>query len=152
MDRSEWLFLLTSIWRRMNSITAADDAAIRESPFGEWLDGRPDRDMWSDEAQALYAELPDIVTIYRGGYASNIHGLCWSLDREIAESFPTLNGHRKPGQPLLAKARVRKQDIALIVLEDDEQEIVTARAKVASTSHIGRPAGRALTATRGESG
>ncbi|WP_233850452.1 hypothetical protein [Paraburkholderia sp. HD33-4] len=136
MDRDKWLYLLTSIWHRMNGITAADDDAIRETPFGEWLDGRPDREMWSDEAQGLYDRLPDVVTIYRGGYETNIRGLCWSLDREIAESFPTLNGHRKPGQPLLAEARVRKQDIALIVLEADELEIVTARARVVSTSHI----------------
>ncbi len=62
----------------------------------------------------------------RNGF--NRDGLCWTLDREIAEQFPTLNRYRRPGhEPLLMVGTVPTSEA---VLKDDRNEAETIAPKV----------------------
>lgn len=90
--------------------------------------------MRSQEARAL-AAMPEMLTVYRGCHDINADGLCWSLSREIAERFPTLNRYRRAGDtPLLITGKVPKS-LAVLKLCRKEREIVSAHV-----SHLAREA------------
>jgi len=76
--------------------------------------------MMTARERAIWRGLPDNVTVYRGCYEINRDGLSWSLDRSIAEKFPTLNRYRREGEaPLLLIGVVDK---SRIVLKNDRKE------------------------------
>lgn len=53
----------------------------------------------------------------------NQDGLSWTLNREIAISFPFLNRYRTD-QPMLLTATVSRDRIAALKLDRDEQEVI----------------------------
>jgi hypothetical protein len=83
---------------------------------------------YDTRARALYDELPETVTVYRGCYAVNVHGLSWTLDRTVAMRFPFYLRYSAPSrkgfEPLLVTGSIRKRDIAWVFLERAEVEIV----------------------------
>lgn len=86
-------------------------------------------------AQAVYAALPDVVTVYRGCYEHNLQGLSWTLNRAIAERFPFQNRYKHPGlQPLLVTGRVKKSQIAFIECGREEAEVVAPYRSVRRVS------------------
>jgi hypothetical protein len=92
--------------------------------------------MTYEERDQLEA-LPDVVTIYRGCYQNNKHGLSWSLSKEIAEKFPLLNRYWRPTeQPYLVTAKVNKDDIIALKNDRGESEVITYRPKHFSTRRI----------------
>jgi len=71
-----------------------------------------------------------MLTVYRGCYGINRVGLCWTLDRAVAERFPTYNRYRRPGLvPELLTGRVAK-DRAVLLLDRGEQEIIAPRVRI----------------------
>ena len=80
--------------------------------------------------------LPDEIIVYRGCYQHNKRGLCWTLDRAIAEQFPSYLRYKQEGQPLLVKGRVKKTDVIAFKGGREEAEIISEKVKIISTSHI----------------
>lgn len=95
-----------------------------------------ERDMMTPDEIMTYESLPDHVPVYRGCYGNNKWGLCWSLSRQVAETFPMLDRYRQKGQPILVTAQAKKTNIVAVKLDRGESEIVTLRPKHISTEHI----------------
>jgi len=71
-----------------------------------------------------YKSLPDSVTAYRGQRFDQPVGLSWTLDLEVAARYAF--GHRdgrNPDRVIFSRA-VAKKDIALVVNEREEAELV----------------------------
>jgi hypothetical protein len=77
-----------------------------------------------DVEREAYGNLAESVTLWRGCYAENRSGLSWSLSRETAAGFPSLNRYRRPGQPMIIEARIRRERIAFLKLDRREQEVI----------------------------
>lgn len=63
-------------------------------------------------------------TLYRGCSLDRIHGLSWTTDRKVAEGF--VYGHRGMRVPdaVIAKTRIRKNDIITVVTDRGESEVI----------------------------
>lgn len=84
--------------------------------------------MMSTEEQEVFNSLPDTVTVYRGCGSVNRKGCSWSLDREIATSFPTFSRY-KVDDPMLIKGVVKKNKILAVKLCREEQEVISFNVK-----------------------
>jgi hypothetical protein len=133
MERKEWLRLLGDTWTGFDNVGAYQQLLLKATPFRAAKDGTV-FDMMTEDELAAWRDLPDEVTVFRGCYKNNRDGLCWALDRAVAERFPTLHRYRGDGQPLLIEARVSKHAVAAVKLDRDEFEIVTAAAVRVSTT------------------
>lgn len=91
--------------------------------------GLPIWDAMDREARVVYDALPELVTVWRGCYSHNVYGLSWTLNAAVAARFPFLNRYRQDNaidRALLIEARVKKSDIAFLVTERDEEEVVAS--------------------------
>jgi hypothetical protein len=123
-DTDEWLRLLGENWSCCDNISEhIDDLRVLIPQNGPCLQ------MMDEDEQRRWKELPEIVTIYRGCGARNIHGICWTLDRAVAGEFPTLNRY-KVEDPLLVTATVSKRDIVALKLGREEEEVITFRPRI----------------------
>jgi hypothetical protein len=136
VEQDDWLKLLGDEWSSSDNIGLHLDSLLDETPLGEVFAGYDKRHLMTDEEWEAFEKLPDAVTVFRGCYANNKWGLSWSLDRAVAEKFPTLHRYRQQGQPLLVKALACKADIAALKIEREEYEVITYRPRHISTSHI----------------
>lgn len=121
----DWYQLLGENW------SACDNIVEHKFELAYYLDGAFDDSesrsrrallnrMMTARERAIWRSLPDKVAVYRGCYEINRDGLSWSLDRSIAEKFPTLNRYRREGEaPLLLIGVVEK---SRIVLKNDRKE------------------------------
>lgn len=83
------------------------------------------RAMMSPADREAWEKLPSIVTVWRGCYHNNRRGLSWTLDEQVARSFPLLHRYRQDGKtPLLLQGRISKERIVL-KLEREEMAVVT---------------------------
>ena len=91
--------------------------------------------MTTDERAAL-AAMPEEITVYRGCYPINRHGLSWSTDINIAAHFPTLMRYRRPGeQPLLLRG-IAYRDRAVAKHGRSEGEVIVVDAhRVEEVAH-----------------
>ena len=91
--------------------------------------------MTTDERSAL-AAMPDEITVYRGCYPINRHGLSWSTDINIAAHFPTLTRYKRPSeQPLLLRA-IAYRDRAVAKHGRSEGEVIVVDAhRVEEVAH-----------------
>jgi hypothetical protein len=85
--------------------------------------------MMSPEENAAYDALPDKVIVYRGCGKTNMMGMSWSLDREIANRFPHTQRY-KVCEPLLITATVPKSRVLAVKLDRAENEVLTFSAKL----------------------
>jgi hypothetical protein len=96
--------------------------------WNEVLPRRPYSDNPAD-----FAELPDLLVIYRGGDKDSVwEGFSWTLSRKVAEDFSRLENipigssarreRRRPGA--VVEAQILKSDVSLYITERDEAEIV----------------------------
>jgi hypothetical protein len=71
-----------------------------------------------------YTSLPDGVTAYRGQGFDQPVGLSWTLDLNVAARFAF--GHRdaRNPSPLILSRSVARKDIAFVVNEREEAELV----------------------------
>ena len=80
------------------------------------------------EALTAYSALPDQILVYRGCSAGQFTGLSWSLDRDCAQIFATFPKYAV-ADPVLVTAVTRKRDVLALILEREEQDIVTFKAR-----------------------
>jgi hypothetical protein len=71
--------------------------------------------------------LPDLLIVYRGQSGDDPPGLSWTRDRAVAETFA--RGHRGIAVPnsTILERRIDREDVALVVDDRGEQEIVLWR-------------------------
>ena len=138
MAESDWLRLLGDEWSGFDNISHHIDGLI-DSPLC-WmfeLGARVKHEMMTTAEQAAFNALPDTFTVYRGCHCVNKWGLSWTLSREIAEEFPTLNRYqRRDQQALLITAQVKKSEVIAVKLDREESEIITRHPKCISIRHI----------------
>jgi len=91
---------------------------------------RPDLDgMMTENERAAFAALPKTITAYRGAYPINAAGFSYTLDKTVAEKFPTLHRYRISGAtPLLLTVELPKR-YCVLKLDRNEQEIVCVNRK-----------------------
>jgi hypothetical protein len=123
LTRSQWLQLLGENWSSCDNI-GLHLQALRQQlpPLG------PVVEMMTAAELAYWQQLPDEITIYRGCGQINTDGACWSLSREVASGFPSLNRYQQ-SEALLVVATVRRENVLAVKLDRDEAEIITLRAK-----------------------
>lgn len=79
--------------------------------------------LMAEEEYALFQELDDVVTVYRGVTpynAENVKALSWTLDRETAEWF----AHRYGEQGTVYEAQIEKEHICAVFLGRNEAEVI----------------------------
>lgn len=90
--------------------------------------------MFRYAAFPLPAELPDVVTVWRGSSALPFKeaktGYAWSTDRDVACWF-AMRFAEHNGSPLVLTADIAKRDIALFTNERSESEAVLMRPPAA---------------------
>lgn len=80
--------------------------------------------MMEPEELTALAQMPERFTVYRGCYSWNRSGLSWTLNRAIAEKFPTMARFWHPTkQPFLRIGTVRRAR-AVLKLCRNESEII----------------------------
>lgn len=89
----------------------------------------PIREMMNAEENSAYDKLPDTVTVYRGCDAAGKSGLCWSLNEEVANAFP-FQTRFKANDPVVIRARAKKNRILAIKLDRNETELIVFSPRV----------------------
>ena len=105
---------------------------------------RPARLMMTDDEIAKYDQLPAVVTCYRGAAPARLDGICWSLDRDIANSFPYLCWYNSSSKPVLAVGEVAKADILAVKLDRAEAEIISFDVRTLETEPADEPSAMAF--------
>jgi hypothetical protein len=123
MARGDWLRVLGSAWSVCDNIR--DYTSLLRRVLGTT---GPLLDMMKPQEQAAYAALPDRITAHRGCSARHLTGLSWTLNRDVAQRFPTLNRYKVP-DPVLITAVARKQDVLALIEDRAEGEIITFKAR-----------------------
>jgi hypothetical protein len=127
LNRSDWLALVGENW------DCCDKTFRHYKRLRRTLKTTgPLREMMTPEENAGYDALPKEVTVYRGCGEWNRIGMSWSLDREMANSFP----HRArfaARHPFLLTATVSKNKVLAIKLDRGEDEVITFSAKLVSS-------------------
>jgi hypothetical protein len=83
-----------------------------------------------EAARVLHEQLPEQVTIYRGTVTAELAngqiGVCWTLDRSIAEWFATEHERfRTLGSvPLVLQTTIAKHEVCGLLLERQEAEVL----------------------------
>jgi len=105
-SRLELLQLLGEQWSRFHTVWqhAEQLQSLLKSASEEQL-----LIMMTPQEQAMRDELPAEFDVYRGCYHRNIHGLTWSLERDVAASFPFAKSFHLEAPPLLVSARLRRR-------------------------------------------
>lgn len=138
----EWLQLVGNAWTECDIITPY--AQTLKEVLG--VDG-PLREMMDEKENEAYNALPETVTIYRGCDAERSSGICWTLDEQIANSFPFLHGFETKA-PLLIRAEVKKKHILAVKLDRAENEVITFSANYTSICPADEPAAREFLCAR----
>lgn len=123
MDQPDWLRLLGENWSCCDNIGQHRLVLRRLLPSSG-----PVLEMMDAAELIAYRSLPARLTVFRGCGEINMLGACWSLDRDVAARFPTLNRYQQPA-PLLVTATVRRDRVLALKLDRDETEIITFQAR-----------------------
>lgn len=123
MSKSHWLKLLGERWTDIDNVSAHLQDLKRLVP------SKTSKEMMTNEERAQLNSLPNDVKIYRGCGEKNIDGICWSIDREVAVNFTTLNRYRVD-QRLLVTATVNRSKIIAFKTGRSEQEVITFEAVI----------------------
>jgi hypothetical protein len=124
----DWLTLVGDQWHRCDRDISRYKSQLQEAlpPLG------PVMLMMTAEENAAYDALPGIVTIYRGCEAetASLPGICWSLEKDVANSYPFLTRFLAKKKPTVLTASVPKHWVLAVKLDRQEQEIITFAADV----------------------
>lgn len=118
----KWLELLGKKWSACDNIGLHAQELIDAVEFA--AESMPVMQMMNETEQAVFASLPETITVYRGCYENNKWGFSWSLEREVANRFPFLTRYRQQGRPLLIKATIEKSKVAAVKLDREESEVI----------------------------
>ncbi|RVA54278.1 hypothetical protein EN933_10800 [Mesorhizobium sp. M7A.F.Ca.US.001.01.1.1] len=99
-------------WRQQDELV---ELLQFHQPMEEFLKGQD---------RVFYEQLPDVIQIYRGSSRDRVHGLSWTIDRRIAESFA--RGHRgvPVPEPVVARVSIPKSAVLAISIERGESELL----------------------------
>ena len=75
-------------------------------------------------ALAFFDDLPDLVTVYRGCSRERVKGIAWTTVKNVAKGFA--EGHRaiRIPNPVLATAKVAKNEILAVIVDRSECEVI----------------------------
>ena len=138
VEFDDWLTLMGENWEDCDNIAQHIDELCVLTPFGDVAD-QPSLSrhlLMNARERELLDALPASVFVYRGCYHSNKWGWCWTLDKGVAEKFPSLNRYKQDGQALLVKAKIQRDKIIAFKGDRGEQEIICCRPTHISTRHI----------------
>lgn len=133
--REQWWRLLGMHWV-MFDIEQAREAQMA----GLIRKARPAdrRAMMTPLERGHLAQLPEVLTVYRGCYQCERGGLSWSLSPAIAAKFPFLERYKRPGDtPLLLTAKVQRDDCVLLLSRGELEVIATDPSEVITTDLTG---------------
>ena len=102
----DWLTLMGDQWTRCDRWISFFQPELQKA-----LPHRgPVRLMMTAEENSAYDALPEVVTIYRGCDAKSVSspGLCWSLNKDVANLYPFL-ARFEATKPTLLTASVSRQ-------------------------------------------
>lgn len=113
-----WPFIM-SAWSGFDLIPHEDFEDLFDIHRAKWSPK-----FMSDENLNVYNDLPETITIYRGQDRDHPIGLSWTLNLDVARFFG--RGHRGMwnDHPVVLTGTVRKNDVAFVASDRDEQEIV----------------------------
>lgn len=139
MEDADWLKLLGQEWTTCDNIVQHSSALVHETQFADAIEDPLVRPYLMDaEEREVFADLPEVVTLWRGCYAHNREGLCWSLDRATASGFPFLHRYKHTGQrALLVRARCERSEIIAIKLGRNEAEAIAFLPNVVEDIDLG---------------
>lgn len=80
--------------------------------------------MMTKEEQAAFARYPEQITIFRGCGPRNRFGFSFSLNQQIARSFPLHRAFYRTDRPTFITATISKHRAAALKLERGEEEII----------------------------
>jgi hypothetical protein len=133
--RREFWSVLGNEWTICDNI-ARHAPRLQQLLARRWLFGFPINEAMTQAEVRFLEKLPATVTVFRGCYAQNADGISWTLERDVAEKFPTLNRYRQQrSQPLLVEGEVEKSNIAFVKLDRNEYEVVTLPGLVRQRCH-----------------
>ena len=88
------------------------------------------------ENLAEYLALPDELTVFRGCYAFNDDGICFSTDKQTAINFVNHARYKADGnQPILLTGKVKKAD-CLFFNDRKESEILSLSVEIVKRENI----------------
>ena len=119
--------MLGNQWIRCDRGISLFQPQLREAPPHRG----PVRPMMTDDENASYDALPEVVTIFRGcdAKSASLPGICWSLNKDVANLHPFL-GRFEAKKPTVLTAHGPKHWILAAKLERQEEEIITFAADV----------------------
>lgn len=86
---------------------------------------RPERHaIMTESERAVFADLPDELTVWRGDTDTDDPGWSWTLDREVAEWFARHREHVYGGQGRLRTATCVKAEVVGYLSRREEDEIL----------------------------
>ena len=77
----------------------------------------------TDEENLHWINMPENVTVYRGfcKIYGRLDGMSWTPDKNKATWFARRHGNK---QPILARARINKNEIAVVIIGREEEYII----------------------------
>lgn len=123
MEPLEALELFRDEWSGCDDTRAYTDHVV-DTLEGIAMDGADWRDVLTADTREKFDALPDRIEVWRGSDESTIAGMCWSLDRAVAEQFA--RGHRMMWnpRPTLARVVVTKWDVLFYLTDRNESEVL----------------------------
>jgi hypothetical protein len=103
------------LWGDFEGIQHKRAAKLLKKYRGSWTaDSLPRTDPYKPDQsiRAVYDNLPEEITIFRGNAKGEPLGLSWTLERRIAEFFARRIGLFAQTMPTIVKATVSKRDVA----------------------------------------
>lgn len=120
--RTEWFRLLGENW------TGFDDIAAWRAPLTKLFKSATRSyiaAMMNPEEIQAWKNLPEKIPAFRGCSSLSSKGFSYSLDRAVAERFPTLNRYNT-ATPTLISALIPKR-FAVVKIDRNESEIIAVR-------------------------
>lgn len=128
LSKEDFSSFLADSWVRAENPNK--DLNVNHSTLIRWFRGAKKDSLMDEEEFAVYNELPDEITVYRGvGIGRSEKGLSWTQDRDTAEWF----AHRfdRGGQEgYLLEGTIRKEDVLAYFNGRNEEEVVLDYRKV----------------------
>jgi hypothetical protein len=119
-----WLRVLGEEWSGFDNVGVFQPLLMRILPaLG------PVREMMSAKENRAYDALPEVLTVYRGCGPNNIDGMCWTMDRSIAECI-IKDARYWQAEPLLITAEVARSDVLALKLDRKESEVLSFQARI----------------------
>ena len=132
-ETAGWFEVLGREWTGFDNVGSNTQELADIFEQVEW----PVMQMMTDAEREMYLALPDVVTVYRGCGKNNKYGLSWTLDEQVARTFPNMPRYWQK-TPMLYTAIVNKSSIIAVKLDRDEGEIITLAPKFTHARRLSR--------------